>query len=147
MICSSVNRLARIVRLPPGDGLYSNLAEIQGLRSYATLFTVRTDNQVTGTEQTHSEARVAEGKCSVSVDGKLAFHLFELRRQEPGTAIEQSALDLRSHRQLRGVKALARYVAVALSLGKVPHVVERMANHVAYDAIDIRESPDTPSVF
>ena len=33
MICSSLNRDCLIVRLLPGDGLYSNLEEVQGLRS------------------------------------------------------------------------------------------------------------------
>ncbi len=33
MICSSVNRLRFIVRLPQADGLYSNLEEFYGLRS------------------------------------------------------------------------------------------------------------------
>jgi len=36
MICSSVNRDCLIVRLLTGYGLYSNLEENQGLRSWTT---------------------------------------------------------------------------------------------------------------
>ncbi len=70
MICSSVNRLRLIVRLPQADGLYSNLEEFYGLTSPFTLTGKVSLSTVYRAKGNEAAAVFAVGVDAVEIKGR-----------------------------------------------------------------------------